>query len=149
MLARSKQNATLMAGIAAGCYAVTELLVSLAVEYRASGSFPSLNDPNAVPPGWVLLVLLAAALVAATILGGKTIYALFKEEVYYGAGGAVRWGCLGVSYALILHLSRWVGASLSDSVGLQGIVEIALFATAYLVIFKILPLVKNFPLRVK
>ena len=140
MLAKSKQSAFIMAGIAAFVYAVSDLLLSLAIRYLTTGNIPTIQDEfSNIQQFWLMLAIVAVVLIAAISFGGFLINILCEDDMYYGTGGAVRWACLGLAYALSLQAFRLVEGSLPNVYGLQEIIEFALIGIAYVVIFKILP----------
>lgn len=129
-----------MAGIAAFVYAVSDLLLSLAIRYLTTGNIPTLQDEfSNIQQFSLMLAVVAVILVAVIGFGGFLINILCEDDMYYGSGGAVRWACLGLTYALSLQAYRLVEGSLPNIYGLQEMIEFALIGTAYGVIFKILP----------
>ena len=129
-----------MAGIAVLTYAVTELILSLAIRYLTTGNIPAIQDEfDNIQQFWLMLAIVTVILVAVIGFGGFIINLVFEDERYYGTGGAVRWACLGLAYALSLQAYRLVEGSLPNVYGLQEIIEFALIGIAYVVIFKTIP----------
>ena len=140
MLTKNKRSAIVMAGIAVLTYAVTELILSLAIRYLTTGNIPAIQDEfDNIQQFWLMLAIVTVILVAVIGFGGFIINLVFEDERYYGTGGAVRWACLGLAYALSLQAYRLVEGSLPNVYGLQEIIEFALIGIAYVVIFKTIP----------
>ena len=112
MLQKSKRSALIMSAITAIIYAVTEIGISLAVEYKKTGQIPDIQSGFApIPFYWVLAI--AAVLLAIFIyIGGLIIHKIFKDDLYYGWGGAFCWGLFGFLYAVSQQTYRYVDSSL-------------------------------------
>ncbi len=128
----------IMAGIASLSYALTDLLISLGVYYRTTGTLPPLQEEiQNIPQFFGTYALLVIALLVAVAVGGLLINFLF-EGAYFGRRGALRWGLFGMTYALV---SQGYQSFANDwPFPIKTISELILVAIAYVVALKLVPL---------
>ncbi len=113
MLQKSKRSAFILSAVTAIIYALTEVLISLALEYKKTGQIPDIQNVFATSLPFYWLVAIAAILLVIFIcLGGLVIHQIFKNDFYYGLGGAFRWGLFGFLYAVSQQTYRYIESSL-------------------------------------
>ncbi len=138
MLAKSRRSALIIAGIAFLSYALTDLLISLGIYYRTTGTLPPLQEEiQNIPQFFGTYALLIIALLIAIGVGGLLINSLFGEA-YFGRRGALRWSLFGMIYALI---SQGYQSFANDWPFLiKTIIELILVVVTYGLALKLVPL---------
>lgn len=113
MLQKSKRSALILSAVTVLIYALTELGISLALEYKKTGQIPGIQNVFATSLPFYWLVAIAVILMVIFIgLGGLVIHQIFKNDLYYGWGGAFRWGLFGFLYAVSQQTYRYIESSL-------------------------------------
>lgn len=113
MLQKSKLSALILSTITTVTYVVTEIVISLAIAYQKTGEVPAIQNWFNTPlPFYWMIAIAAIFLIIFIIIGGFVIYKVFDTGLYYGAGGAFRWGLFGFLYAVSQQTYRYIQSSL-------------------------------------
>jgi uncharacterized membrane protein len=138
MLAKTRRGALIMAGMAFLSYALTDLLISVGIYYRTTGTLPPLQEefPN-IPQFFGTYAVLIIAVLVVVGVEGLLIYFLFGEA-YFGRRGALRWSLFGMTYALI---SQGYQSFANDwPFVIKTISELIVVVVTYVVALKLVPL---------
>ena len=83
----------------------------------------------------MLVLIFFLVFVVGVVVGGFFINTLSAD--HFGVSGAVRWALLGVAYAVLEYLFRTIAGSIPPI--LQGLVELAILVSAYMLAFMLVP----------